>query len=139
LRVARPGAIIAVWGYSLVDGEDEKINKHIASYYRDVMGPYWDKERKYIDEQFTTVPFPYEELPPAKFTIAARWTKKDLEGYFNTWSSLQHYIRANGKSPLPGFFENLDKVWPDNNARMFYFPVFLRIGRIHKPPLKTAN
>lgn len=130
MRVARPGALVAVWGYSLVDCEDETVNEYIGSFYRNKVGAYWDKERKYVDDHYATVPFPYEELPPRKFTIALRWTKDDLQGYLNTWSGVQHFVRANGYNPVTGFCESLKKVWPGNDARMFYFPVFLRIGKV---------
>lgn len=130
-RVAKPGAIIAVWGYGLVNSDDEKLNTFIGSFYRDTVGPYWDKERKWVDQLYASIPFPYEELPAANFTIAVSWTKQDMEGYLNTWSSVQHYIKANGQNPVTAFCEKLPELWPENNERMFYFPVFLRIGKVN--------
>jgi ubiquinone/menaquinone biosynthesis C-methylase UbiE len=129
-RVAKPGAIIAVWGYGLVSCVEEKLNSFIGTFYRDTVGPYWDKERKWVDKHYASIPFPYEELPPAGFTIAVSWTKDDLEGYLNTWSSVQHYMKANGQNPVTAFCETLAGIWPDNNERMFYFPLFLRIGKV---------
>jgi SAM-dependent methyltransferase len=129
-RVARPGAILAVWGYSLVVCEEEKINRHINSFYRDVVGPYWDKERRHVDAHYSSVSFPYHELPAKEFTIDLRWTRQDLEGYLNTWSSVQHYMRDNGKNPVTEFIEHLKNEWQDNNERKFYFPVFLRLGKV---------
>lgn len=130
MRVARPGAILAVWGYSLVVCDDETINQQIGSFYRDIVGPYWDRERKFVDDHYSTVPFPYDELPAKEFTIAVRWTKEDLEGYLNTWSSVQHFMHANNYNPVTEFCELLRNIWQDNNAIMFYFPVFLRIGKV---------
>jgi ubiquinone/menaquinone biosynthesis C-methylase UbiE len=129
-RVARPGAIIVVWGYSLVVCEEETINKHIGLFYRDVVGPYWDKERKYVDEHYATVPFPYEELPDKEFRMAVNWTLDDLEGYLNTWSGVQHYINDKKQNPVTIFCEGLKTIWQDDKKRMFYFPVFLRIGKV---------
>jgi SAM-dependent methyltransferase len=129
-RVAKPAAIIAVWGYGLVSCEVEKLNTFIGTFYRDTVGSYWDKERTWVDGHYATIPFPYEELPSAGFTIAVSWTKDDLAGYLNTWSSVQHYMKANGRNPVTAFCENLAGIWPDNNERMFYFPVFLRIGKV---------
>lgn len=130
LRVARPGAILAVWGYSLVVCKDESINQLIGWFYRDIVGPYWDKERGYVDDHYSTVPFPCEELPAKEFVIGVQWTMKDLEGYLNTWSAVQHFIRTNNDNPVTTFCEKLKTIWQDDKTRDFYFPVFLRIGKV---------
>jgi ubiquinone/menaquinone biosynthesis C-methylase UbiE len=130
LRVAKPGAILAVWGYSLVICEDETIDRRIKQFYREVVGPYWDKERKFVDDHYTTVPFPYEELTKKEFAIDVQWTPGNLEGYLNTWSSVQHFIRQNNYNPVTGFCESLQSLWQDDKPRKFYFPVFLRIGKV---------
>jgi ubiquinone/menaquinone biosynthesis C-methylase UbiE len=130
LRVARPGAILAVWGYGLVVCEEETINQHIGTFYRNVTGPYWDRERRFVDDHYTTVPFPFEELPGKEFTIDVNYTLSDLEGYLNTWSSVQHFIKANGYNPVTEFCSTLKRIWQDGKTRKFYFPVFLRIGKI---------
>lgn len=129
-RVAKPGAVLAIWVYSLVTCEDKELEELIRLYYHNVVGPYWDEERKFVDEEYTTVPFPYDELHPMKFSIDVQWTKEDLEGYLGTWSSLQHFIRANGYSPVPEFCRSVETIWQDDGPRKFSFPVFLRLGRI---------
>lgn len=130
LRVAKPGAIIAIWGYSLIQSDAPALNALINDFYRQKTGPYWDAERKYIDDHYATVPFPYDALPAPAFRITVQWTKEDLAGYFNTWSSVQHFIKANGYNPVEAFAAALPSVWPEAEARPFYFPLFLRTGRI---------
>ncbi|WP_315821838.1 class I SAM-dependent methyltransferase [Paraflavitalea speifideaquila] len=63
-RVAKPGALLAIWGYGLIQTGDAVLQTIIHDFYRLKTGPYWDAERKYVDDQYTTVPFPYAELPP---------------------------------------------------------------------------
>lgn len=130
-RVARPQAIIAIWGYSLIHSEEAPLNNLIQSFYREKTGPYWDAERRYVDEQYTGVPFPYDELPAPGFCISVTWTREDLLGYFNTWSSVQHFIKANGYNPVDDLEKLLTPLWPEPAARPFYFPLFLKTGRIH--------
>lgn len=132
LRVAKNEAIVAVWGYSLIQCEDEPVTSLLKSFYVDVAGPYWDKERKYVDEEYTTVAFPYEELPSRSFKIKVSWRKWEVLGYLNTWSGIQHFIKANGYNPVDNFAEQLQQVWPHNNPKLFHFPVFLRLGKVHK-------
>lgn len=129
-RVAKPGGIIAVWGYSLVQSEYSDLNAVIASFYTNTVGPYWDAERKYVDEHYRTVPFPYEELAAKEFFIEQRWSQQDLVGYLNTWSSVQHFIRSKNYNPVDALILELKNAWPAKDDIAFRFPLFLRIGKI---------
>jgi SAM-dependent methyltransferase len=130
MRVAKPGAVIAMWGYSLVKGDDEALNNIIEPFYREEVGPYWDKERKHVDVHYATVSFPYEPLPGAEFKIEVSWTLPQLIGYLNTWSSVQHYIKAKGYNPVDTIAPELERAWMGDEAKRFYFPLFLKVGRI---------
>jgi SAM-dependent methyltransferase len=130
LRVAKPGAVIAVWGYSLVQCPAAALNTIIDLFYREEVGPYWDKERKHVDAHYATVAFPYEPLPGATFNIEVSWTLPQFIGYLNTWSSVQHYIKANGFNPVDKIAVALEKAWTGEEIKQFYFPLFLKLGRI---------
>jgi ubiquinone/menaquinone biosynthesis C-methylase UbiE len=132
MRVAKPGAVIAIWGYSLVVCEHEVLNALINTFYREKVGAYWDKERRYVDEHYTTVPFPYEALPSKEFKINVQWNLQQLIGYFNTWSSVQHFIKANGYNPVDELAVAIEQVWKDGDVKQFYFPLFLKLGRVGK-------
>lgn len=132
VRVSKPGAVIAIWGYSLVVCEDESLNNLIKTFYRDKVGPYWDKERRYVDDHYGTVPFPYEPLPSKDFNINVQWNRQQLIGYFNTWSSVQHFIKAHQYNPVDELAASIEAVWPNDNSKQFYFPLFLKLGRIQK-------
>jgi ubiquinone/menaquinone biosynthesis C-methylase UbiE len=99
-RIAKPGSVIAVWGYNIPVCNNEELNKLIRHFYTAIVGKYWDAERKYIDEYYKTIPFNFEELPSKEFSIKTAWDKNDLPGYFNSWSSVQHFIKANGYNPV---------------------------------------
>lgn len=131
VRVAKPDALIAVWGYSLIQSEYADLNTLIHDFYRGKTGPYWDAERKYVDEAYTTVAFPYKEVTTPALRIEVQWTKEDLLGYFNTWSSVQHFIKANGYNPVDELITTLPAIWPEAESRAFYFPLFMRVGRVH--------
>jgi ubiquinone/menaquinone biosynthesis C-methylase UbiE len=130
VRVARPEAVVAIWGYSLIQTADPDLQSLIDLFYKEKTGPYWDAERKYVDDHYSTVPFPYRELPDRSFQINVAWTKVDLIGYLNTWSSVQHFIKANGYNPVDEFAATLSTAWPDDESRSFYFPLFLRLGQV---------
>ena len=128
-RVLKKEGIIAIWGYSLVTSENQNIDGIIQSFYTGTVGPYWDAERKYVDEQYRTVPFPYEELPSNTFSIQKEWTLEDLAGYINTWSSVQHFIKARAFNPVDELVTALRNSWPEKELVNFTFPLFLRLGR----------
>lgn len=131
-RTGKPGGIVAVWGYDLVTTPDTALNEAIRHFYTAVVGPYWDAERKYVDEKYKTVPFPFHELPSKQFSIDSEWQIEDCIGYLNTWSSVQHFIKANSYNPVDEFEKQLKNIWQDGEKRAFSFPVFLRIGRLVK-------
>jgi len=130
-RVAKPGAVIAVWGYNIPQCGNEAIHQLIRDFYKDTVGPYWDAERTYVDEYYRTIPFPYQELPAKEFSIDVQWGPGDLPGYLNSWSSVQHFIKANGYNPVEEVANRLSSLWPAGTDTLpFSFPVFMRIGRI---------
>jgi ubiquinone/menaquinone biosynthesis C-methylase UbiE len=130
LRVARPEAVVAIWGYSLIQSNEPALQALILRFYKEITGPYWDAERKHVDDHYTTVSFPYRELPARSFQIHVQWSKADLIGYLNTWSSVQHFIKANSYNPVDEFAPALSAVWADEESRSFYFPLFVRLGRV---------
>lgn len=130
-RVARPGAVVAVWGYNIPQCDHSAVNKLIKHFYKEIVGSYWDAERRYVDDTYSTVPFNFEPLPAAEFSIDVNWTKDDVPGYLNSWSSVQHFIKANGFNPVDEFASQLQEIWPGGTGSMvFRFPVFMKIGRV---------
>ena len=128
-RVAKPGAVLAVWGYGLFRVVPE-IDKIIDDFYKNITGPYWDQERRYIDDQYKSIPFPFQqpEEGTKQFTIIKPWTIADLEGYLNTWSAVQHYIKERGESPVGALMDQIDGLWPAGEVKDVRFPVFMKLG-----------
>lgn len=132
-RVCKPGAVVAVWGYGLCIAADAAITALIRRFYVDTTGPYWDAGRKYIDEQYQTVYFGFTEIPVTQtFSIKMQWSLRDLEGYLNSWSSVQQYIKVNGHNPVEPFIDEASNHWPASNTLQFEFPIFLRLGEVNK-------
>src|SRR5437868_6193508 len=87
-RVARPGAALAVWTYSRLEISD-KIEPIISDYHTEFLKDYWDAERKYVDDRYVDIPFPFDEVVTPQFNYTVNWSLQSLEGYLNTWSALQ--------------------------------------------------
>jgi len=131
-RVAKQNAIIAAWCYNIPASGFETIDGLIKHFYTKIVGPYWDAERKYIDECYRTIPFNFHELPSKEFSVHVNWSKEDLIGYLHSWSSVQHFIKANQINPVNEMATRLSAAWPaGENQIEIVFPVYLRLGRVH--------
>lgn len=129
-RVAKNGALFAAWGYGLLN-ITAHIDALIHNFYKDITGPYWDKERRHIDSHYADIPFPFEELPCPGFAMHYEWTAEHMAGYLNSWSAVQHYIKANGSNPVDIIKDDLRNAWGDEELHVT-FPIFMRAGIITK-------
>lgn len=127
-RTIKPDGIIAVIGYVLlhIDAETDKI---ISKLYHTILAAYWDKERKYIDENYSTIPFPFAEVKAPVLHHTLEWTYDQLLGYLQTWSAVQHFIKTNNTNPVDLIHEDLKQAWKESATKKIKFPLLLRIGR----------
>jgi len=131
-RVGKNNSVIAIWTYNLFATNDKDLDEIIRHFYKDITGPYWDYERRFVDDGYATSDFEYELLPSKNFEIKFYWNKAQLEGYFQSWSSVHKYIKANNSNPIDLIKKDIDNLWNDEDYKEVYFPVFLRLGRIVK-------
>ncbi|SKB81632.1 Methyltransferase domain-containing protein [Salegentibacter holothuriorum] len=125
-RVLKPNGIISVLGYSLFKSNFET-NKVIYKLYHDIIGTFWDEERRYLEEHYQTIPFPFQEINSAVFEQEYTWSFEHLMGYLNTWSGVKHYEKENGKNPLDLIRNELKAAFGAKNKVIF--PVLLRLGK----------
>lgn len=129
-RLLSPNGVFAVMGYGVFStgGEADSVLHYL---YEDILGEYWDPERRYIEENYQTIPFPFEEIEAKSFENRFSWTFDQLIGYLNTWSSVQHYINKNGKNPIHLVKTQLENLW-NGGEQEVVFPLLLRIGKIRR-------
>lgn len=131
-RVCKNNATLSVWGYGLIR-IDEEINALIDQYYHEITGPYWNKERNYVDQQYNSIPFDFQAVPTSKsFSIQASWDIFQLEGYFKSWSAVQNYLKEHQHSPVDWIMEKIKLRWDRNNVKQVNFPIFMKMGRVVK-------
>jgi len=132
VRVAKEDCVIAIWMYDLLFSKEEKLNELIIHFYKNITGPYWDKERKHIDDHYSNVRFEFDPLPEKEFFIKRAFTKEQLFGYFSSWSATQNFIKAAGVSPIEQINDAFSSLWQPGEIKVFHFPVYLKLGRINK-------
>jgi ubiquinone/menaquinone biosynthesis C-methylase UbiE len=130
-RVAKPGAVIAAFTYSLFEVTDTNINELIQHFYWKETHSYWDDERKLVDEEYRTIPFPFTEIDAPKFWMEYQWNTDQLLGYMNTWSAALHYQKQNGKNMIDEFIrKKIEAVTSKEQVLTIRFPIHMRTGRI---------
>ncbi|MBZ9730963.1 class I SAM-dependent methyltransferase [Salegentibacter sp. JZCK2] len=124
-RVLKPNGIIAVIGYSLFKSNPET-DEVILKFHKDIIGSYWDEERRYLDEKYKTIPFPFQEVETPHFKQEFQWTFNHLVGYLKTWSAVKHYEKANNQNPVDLIENDLKAAFGSGNKVVF--PVLFRLG-----------
>ncbi|MEQ8338913.1 MAG: class I SAM-dependent methyltransferase [Cyclobacteriaceae bacterium] len=126
-RTVKNDAILCVVGYGRVSISDE-IDQLIDIFYQNIIGLYWDKERKYIDEYYQTIPFPFQELSAPDLSIEVEWKFEHFMGYLNTWSAVKKFISKNNYNPVTELQSALNDHWAENTVKKVSFPLLLRVG-----------
>lgn len=131
-RVCVPGGVLAVWAYRfpvITPAVDEAVRR----FYYDKVGKYWPPGREKVDDDYRTLPFPFEEVPARMFESGVQWELSHLIGYIQTWSALNLMIQREGVNPLEAYTTELAHVWGDpKTVRAVTFPIFLRAGRVNE-------
>ena len=125
-RTLKPEGFIAVMGYGLFQSNDAT-NLVIDHFYREIIGSYWDEERRYLDEEYKTIPFPFEEIETPEFHHEMDWSLERVVGYLKTWSAVKHYEKENSENPVDLIYEALEKSFGERGKVVF--PVLFRMGR----------
>lgn len=126
-RVTKPGGIFAAWAYSLLTVSPE-VDVYIQDYHFNILKDHWDVERKFVDDRYERIPFPFDEIASPDFSITCDWSLEDLEGYLQTWSAYQHFIKANGFDPIEALIIKIRPYWREKMRVVF--PVHMRVGRV---------
>lgn len=132
-RVLAPGGALAVWAYNLVRVTPE-VDVLVDRLARQIVGSYWPPERRWVDEEYRTLPFPFEEVTPPPLWIEEDWDFDRFVSYFSTWSSTARYREATGQDPVDLVREDLARAWGDPaQVRTVRWPVMMRAGYPRHP------
>lgn len=127
-RVLRPGGVIAAWTYGISRVAPE-VDELVHRYYGDIVGPYWPPERAHVEQQYRSIPFPFEEIATPPFSMRMTWRVEDMLGYLGTWSASKRYAEARGEDPLARMSDLLARAWGEGRERTVEWPLYLRAGR----------
>jgi SAM-dependent methyltransferase len=128
-RVGRPGALLAVWNYPRPRFVDADLDSVFVDFYSNVVGPYWPAGRRHVEANYTTLPFPFREIPHPEFGLELDWPFDQVIGYVSSWSATARYRKALGTDPVPLLRDALGAVWPGAGATArVRIPLGLRVA-----------
>lgn len=128
-RVVRPGGCLAVWSYGLAHITPE-VDAAVLAYYRDFLGPYWELERRLVEEGYGSVRFPFDEISVPDFAIRLTWSLAQLAGFLGTWSPRKRYLDVHGRDALELVMPRLERAWGDATGRSVVWPLSVRAFRL---------
>ncbi len=96
-----------------------------------VVGPYWPPERKFVDDEYRSIPFPFERVETPRFAIEQQWTLSQVAGYLRTWSATTRYVAQTGVDPVIAEEKALAAIWTDaESPRRIVWPVIMLAARL---------
>lgn len=133
-RVARAGAVLAVWTYHVGDVEPP-FDRLFHRLYWEIVKPYFAPQTRLVDERYATLALPGEELAPPPFRMTADWTCSQALDFVASWSGSQAYRAAHGHDPSQLVRDDLASLWGDPDAvRRVRWPLHLRAVRLAPRP-----
>ncbi len=128
-RVLKPGGILAIWAYGFLT-IDKAVDNAVNSLYKGALESHWPPERRYIEEEYATIPFPFQELQTPDFFMEAQWSQADLTGYLRTWSAVVRYKEEHGSDPVDAVEAQIKDIWGNEVHRSVRWPIYLRVGAV---------
>lgn len=130
-RIAAPGAVIALVSYGVLRISDADLQERFGRFYYDEIGPFWNPERRYVDEGYRTIEFPFEELDAPELSIDRDLDPEGFLGYIGTWSAVRKAEEAGRSDLFQNFRTDIVRIWGDNGRpRQVSWPVTVRVGRL---------
>jgi SAM-dependent methyltransferase len=129
-RVAKPNAVLAVWGYANHSINTE-VDAVVSKFYHDILNPYWPKERFIVEQGYKDIVLPFTEIAAPQFSIVKQVNLHELIGYLFTWSATQQYIKQHNQNPIELIYDELLIVWGNvSDEKTISWPVFLKLALV---------
>ncbi len=123
-RLLKPQGTFVAWCYGL-NSVNKEVDEITKDFYTNIVGPFWDAERKHIENNYRSIPFPWK-MEEKQFFYNVNWTLEEYLGYLSSWSSVQHYKNKMGSDPILDIEKKLKIVWI-NKALKVTFPIHLNL------------
>jgi ubiquinone/menaquinone biosynthesis C-methylase UbiE len=129
-RVLKTDGIIAVWAYG-IPTINEELDNIIRDFHDNIIGEFWLSENKLIDKEYSTIPFPFNDIKTPEFLIKKQVTLTETLGYLRSWSATQKYIDKYKENPIDILSKKLQDYWQDiEKQKEMTWKLILKVGKI---------
>jgi ubiquinone/menaquinone biosynthesis C-methylase UbiE len=129
-KVSKTNGIIAVWAYG-IPALNEDLDSIIKDFHDNIVGEFWLPENKLIEKEYSTIPFPFDEIKTPDFFIQKQVTLLETLGHLRTWSATQKYIDKYNENPVERLARKLKENWKDiETQKEITWKLILKVGRI---------
>ena len=128
-KTAAEDCHLVVWSYAMTSVTPE-VDAAVDPLYEGLLGPYWEKERKDVENGYKNIAMPFREIAPPEIPMKVRWTLERFEGYLRTWSALQKFVKENPDRDLTPYFSAIRKAWGNEQERELSWPLNMRVWKI---------
>lgn len=131
-RVTVPDGLFAAWSYGACNAGAD-VEGLLREFEHGTVGRYWSAGRRWVDEGYRTIPFPFQEVTMPAFVLRATWTLSQLGEYLRSWSAVAKYRRQQGKDPVAPLLEQIGQHWRTEGPaaiREITWPLTVRVGRV---------
>jgi len=132
LRVARPGAVLAVWTYH-IGMVEPPFDVVFRRFWQEHLKPYFAPATRLVDRRYETLELAGQEIAVApRFFVSAEWTLAETLDFVGSWSGSQAFREATGRDPVALAAETLRPLWggAEEKRREIRWPIFLRVRRL---------
>jgi len=122
--------VLAVWCYSL-PAIAPAVDRILDVYLRETLSGYWPDGFRYVLDGYRSLPFPFDEVRPPSFFMAASWSVDDLMGFLQSWSGTTNFERQRSVNPVELIRPGLIEAWgAEVENRRICWELSLRIGQV---------
>jgi len=138
-KVLKPDGIIAVWAYGIPTINTE-VDNIIRDFHDHVVGEFWLPENKLIDNEYATIPFPFQELKTPDFFIKKQVTLSETIGHLRSWSATQKYVDRYNENPMDILSQKLQEHWPEaEKHKEMTWKLILKVGKLPAADTRLAQ
>jgi SAM-dependent methyltransferase len=128
-RVLVPNGLLAAWCYANCR-TGTPVDDAFDHFYQVVLGPYWPRERRHVENGYRDIALPIDEYAVPPFEMVEEWTVDQFLAYVRTWSGVARCIAARGEEPVLAFEEAVRSAWGSVRRRRVRWPLHFRVGEV---------
>jgi hypothetical protein len=93
VRVARPGALFAAWGYDGLESTSE-VDRLVMGPFLEIVAPFWAQSNRLLWNGYRSeeIRFPFERIEVPSLSLELDWSAAQLLAYVETWSAYKRCL-----------------------------------------------